>query len=70
MFDSQNLVAYQEGRGYFSPTLSEIEAALNEPSAFSRRSKNTFYAYVSCASERYYELKAIWEKELSDGKSK
>lgn len=65
MFELENLVAYKKGKGYFSPTLSEIEEAINESSAFSQRAENTFYGYISAASERYAELKEILEIEIT-----
>ena len=65
LFDRGDLVAYRRSRGYFSPTYNELEKALNEHAAFSERFENTFYGYISAATERYNELKAAWENELN-----
>jgi hypothetical protein len=64
MFETGDLVAHKKTRGYFSPTFNEIEEALQESSDFADRLENTFYGYISAASERYYELKEVWENEL------
>ena len=64
MFASGDLVAQTESRGYFSPSLLEIENALNEPSEFSLRHKNTYYGFISAAYENYQKLKENWENNL------
>ena len=69
MFERGDLVAHRRSRGYFSPTYNELEKALNEHAAFSERFENTFYGYISAASERYNELKSLWEDELLQRKS-
>ena len=57
MFDDHFLVAQSVDRGLFTPTLEEIQNALNEEPDFILNSSNTFYAMTSGASELYKELK-------------
>jgi hypothetical protein len=66
LFESGNLVAKFESRGYFTPTYEEIISSINEPCIeddhYDYRSV-TYYGYTSAAIERYQELKAAYKNE-------
>ena len=57
LFSDYKLVAKSETRGLFTPSLEEIESALEEENDFEQRSKNTYYGLTSGAVEEYSELK-------------
>lgn len=57
LFQSGKLVAKRDGIGLFTPTLGDIESALNEEKDLMFKSKNTFYGLTSGAIEEYRELK-------------
>lgn len=62
MFEAGTLVAYVEPRGYFTPSLEEIEAAVDEPKPglpdIDPRSL-TFYTVTTPSLERFRELEAL-----------
>jgi hypothetical protein len=62
MFSSKKLVALTEGRGFFTPTLAEIEADLAEIRDCMHSSRNTYYGYTTGAMGEYRVLKALYEK--------
>lgn len=69
MFESENLVAHPGTRGYFTHTLEEIEEAISESrekrASLGLNYENAiYYGLVACASERYENLKEIWEEKL------
>lgn len=61
LFQSHMLVAKSEKRGLFTPTLTEIEFALEEEKDLMHISSNTFYGLTSSAMEMYMELKILYE---------
>lgn len=67
MFENRLLVLEQEDRGYFSPTLKELELALEEPSlcdsGFAPKNQ-TYYAFTSIATKHFRELSEIYEDKL------
>ena len=62
LFSEYMLVAKNDKRGFFTPSLQEIEAALLEDNDYSQRSKNTFYGITTGAMELYRELDALYGK--------
>jgi hypothetical protein len=62
MFENDLLVARKEGRGFFTPTLQEIESALYEVNDFGYRSANTSYGLTSAALEPLDELKRLYDQ--------
>ena len=61
LFESLELVAQSEHRGCFTPTLKELETALDESRELQERAGNTFYGMTSGANELFNELKQIYE---------
>ena len=62
LFQSHMLVAMTHERGLFTPTLSEIENALDEVKVSINTSSNTFYGITTGCSELYQELKVAYGK--------
>lgn len=60
MFSDRLLVALTDARGFFSPTLAEIEDALNEQPDLHFKSDNTFYGMTTGANELFKELRALY----------
>lgn len=56
LFSEYKLVAQNANRGFFTPTLEEIEQALIEDKDFMWTSKNTFYGITTGAKEELREL--------------
>ncbi len=63
MFSDHLLVAKKSGRELFTPTLSEIESALNETNDFTYRSTNTHYGLTSGAMELFVDLQRLYSAE-------
>ncbi len=63
LFSSHMLVALRSNRGLFTPTLEEIENALEEEKDFLYESQNTFYGLTSGAVELFCELKDQYQNE-------
>ncbi|NEV65403.1 hypothetical protein [Thiorhodococcus minor] len=63
LFSNHMLVALHGRRGLFTPTLQEIEDALEEEKDFLYESQNTFYGLTSGAVELFRELKAQYKDE-------
>ena len=63
LFQSHCLVARKESRGLFTPTLSEIELALEESRDVRYKSENTFYGFTTGAVELFKELSVLYENE-------
>ena len=62
MFDSAGLVAMRDGRGLFTPTLDELEAALaQEDDSFHRAITN--YGMTCACVEEYRELRLLYGRE-------
>lgn len=59
LFQSHMLVAMNQSRGLFTPTLQEIESALDEEVDCSFNSTNTFYGLTTGANELLKALKSI-----------
>ena len=64
MFESRQLIAETSEKGYFTPTLFEIENALDEPSKRERILYNTFYGFGPVFSERYNKLQETWQEDF------
>lgn len=62
MFSEHMLVALKKGRGLFTPTFTEIEAALHEENDLLQKSENTFYGLTTGGMETFKELKAVYGK--------
>lgn len=62
MFSEYRLVALKEGRGLFTSTLKEIEAALHEEKDYLYESANTFYSLTTGGIEQLRKLKAAYLK--------
>jgi hypothetical protein len=62
LFSESKLVAKTEQRGFFTPTLEEIESALKEEKDFMWISKNTFYGITTGAMEELRELELLYGK--------
>ena len=60
MFENHLLVAKKEGRDLFTPTLKEIESALDEVNDFAHKSGNTFYGLTSAAVEILTDLRRLY----------
>ncbi|MCU7806099.1 MAG: hypothetical protein KZQ96_23240 [Candidatus Thiodiazotropha sp. (ex Lucinoma borealis)] len=66
LFESDNLVAHTDQRGYFTPSNHEIVTAIKEPGVDSDDYDYkliTYYGYTSAAIERYRELQAMYANE-------
>lgn len=63
LFSNHKLVAKIEERGFFTPTLEEIESALKENNDNMWASKNTFYGVTSGATEELRALEQMYDKE-------
>ena len=61
LFEAHMLVAKSEKRGLFTPTLTEIEFALEEEKDLTHISSNTVYGLTTGAMELYSELKVLYE---------
>jgi len=59
MFDSAGLVAMRDGRGLFTPTLDELEAALAQEDT-GLHHDITYYGMTSVALEEYRELRLLY----------
>ena len=62
LFESRYLIAKTKERGYFKPTLDEIERALDElhrESPDFNRNTQTYYGMTSAATKRYRTLKVL-----------
>ena len=69
LFEEGNLVAKRDTVGYFTPTLEQIENAVNELAPNSSQwnpKQETFYGYTSSAVSRYRELDAIYNDEMRE----
>ncbi len=63
MFEGHYLVAFTEKRGYFTPTLTEFEKALSEPTIDDPAhdyENETLYCLTSLAIESYRELADVY----------
>lgn len=65
LFSTYCLVAQTESRGLFTPTLGEIEAALDESYEPWEHQKLTFYGFTTGAQELFAELKNLYENKQS-----
>lgn len=63
LFKACMLVAMREDRNLFTPTLEEIEAALEEKPDLLWKSSNTFYGMTTTAHERFRELKRLYDNQ-------
>ncbi|MCG7899780.1 MAG: hypothetical protein JAY85_15160 [Candidatus Thiodiazotropha weberae] len=66
LFESANLVAYADQRGYFTPSNDEIISAIKEHGVDSDDydyKLTTYYGYTSAAIERYRELHTMFANE-------
>jgi len=66
LFESANLVANCDKRGYFTPTHDEIITAMGEPGVENDDYDHklvTYYGYTSAAVERYRELQSVYKNE-------
>ncbi|MEE9339790.1 MAG: hypothetical protein V3U87_17095 [Methylococcaceae bacterium] len=72
MFEDRLLVLLQDKRGYFSPNLTELELAPEEPPICDLRfepNNQTYYCFTSVATKRFRELSEIYEDNLLDTNS-
>ena len=63
LFSEHKLVAKTDKRGFFTPTLEEIEEALKEENDLMWKSKNTFYGLTTGATEEFRALEELYGKE-------
>ena len=63
LFSEHKLVAKTGKRGFFTPTLDELEQALKEENDFMWKSKNTFYGLTSGAIQEFRKLEEIYVEE-------
>ena len=66
MFEAGTLVASVEPRGYFTPTLSEIAAAIDEPKPGLPEidpDSLTYYTVTTPSLERFRELERLYSDE-------
>lgn len=63
LFSEHKLVAKSDKRGFFTPTLEEIEQALKEDNDLLWKSKNTFYGLTTGATEEFRGLEELYGEE-------
>ena len=63
LFSNHMLVAMNQSRGLFTPTLEEIENALKEKKDNLYLSENTFYGFTTGAMEFYHELQGLYQNK-------
>lgn len=60
LFSSFKLVAKNDTKGFFTPTLDEIEMALDEEKDYMWISNNTFYGITTGAMEEFKNLEEMY----------
>ena len=60
LFSEYKLVAKTVKRGFFTPTLEEIEEALMEDNDYMWKSKSTFYGLTTGATEEFRALEELY----------
>lgn len=63
LFSNHMLVAMNQRRGLFTPTLEEIENTLKEKKDHLYLSENTFYGFTTGAMEFYHELQGLYKNK-------